>query len=61
MLAVVFAGVIVGRSYLVVGDFALGALVAQVVAALAAMTGHIWPVLDFLHGNYLMITELPQL
>jgi len=44
-LAVVFAGLIVGRSYLVVGDsFALGALVAQCVAALAAMAGHNWPV-----------------
>ena len=44
VLAVVFAGLIVGRDYLVVGDFALGALVAQVMAALAAMAGHIWPV-----------------
>jgi len=44
VLAVVFAGLIVGRGYLVVGDFALGALVAQVLAALAAVAGHIWPV-----------------
>ncbi len=44
VLAVVFAGLIVGRDYLVVGDFALGALVAQVLAALAAVAGHIWPV-----------------
>jgi len=44
VLAVVFAGLIVGRSYLVVGDFALGALVAQVVAALAAIAGHNWSV-----------------
>ncbi len=44
MLAVVFAGLIVGRSYLVVGDFALGMLVAQVMAALAAIAGHIWSV-----------------
>jgi len=44
MLAVVFAGLIVGRSYLVVGDFALGMLVAQVLAALASVTGHIFPV-----------------
>lgn len=43
-LAVVFAGLIVGRGYLVVGDFALGALVAQVLAALAAMAGHNWSV-----------------
>jgi len=44
VLAVVFAGLIVGRGYLVVGDFALGALVAQVLAALAAMAGHNWSV-----------------
>ena len=43
-LAVVFAGLIVGRSYLVVGNFALGMLVAQVMAALAAIAGHIWSV-----------------
>ena len=44
VLAVVFAGLIVGRGYLVVGEFALGLLVAQVMAALAAVVGHIWPV-----------------
>jgi len=43
-LAVIFAGLIVGRGYLVVGDFALGALVAQVLAALAAMAGHNWSI-----------------
>ena len=43
-VAVVFAGLIVGKSYLVVGDLALGMLVAQVAAALAALAGHIWPV-----------------
>ncbi len=44
VLAVVFTGLIIGKSYLGVGDFALGVLVAQVLAALAAMVGHIWPV-----------------
>ena len=44
VLAVVFAGLIIGRSYLVVGDFALGALVAQVLAALASVLGHNWSV-----------------
>ncbi len=44
VLAVLVAGLIVGRGYLVVGDFALGSLVAQVLAALAAVAGHIWPV-----------------
>lgn len=39
-LAVVFAGLIVGRDYLVVGGFGWGVLVAQVIAALAAMAGH---------------------
>ena len=51
VLAVVFAGLIVGRSYLVVGDFALGMLVVQVMAALAAMAGHIWPVFLKFHGG----------
>jgi len=44
VLAVVFAGLIVGRSYLIVGDFGLGILVAQVSAALAAIVGHNWSV-----------------
>ena len=44
VLAVVFAGLIVGRDYLVVGDFGLGMLVAQVLAALAAVAGHNWSV-----------------
>ncbi len=44
VLAVVFAGLIIGRDYLVVGEFGLGMLVAQVVAATAAIVGHIWPV-----------------
>jgi len=44
VLAVVFAGLIVSKGYLVVGSFGLGSLVAQVLAALAAVAGHIWPV-----------------
>jgi len=44
VLAVVFAGLIVGGDYLMIGNFALGTLVAQVMAALAAIAGHIWPV-----------------
>ena len=43
-LAVVFAGLIVGKGYLVVGGFGLGSLVAQVLAALAAIVGHNWSV-----------------
>jgi len=44
VLAVVFAGLIVGKDYLVVGNFGLGSLVAQVLAALAAIIGHNWSV-----------------
>lgn len=44
VLPVVFAGLIVGKDYLVVGNLALGALVAQVLAALAAIAGHNWSV-----------------
>ena len=44
VLAVVFAGLIVGESYLLVGDYALGMLAAQVLAGLVAIVGHIWPV-----------------
>ena len=44
VLAVLFAGLIVGRDYLVVGEFGLGMLVAQVLAALAAVVGHCYSV-----------------
>ena len=44
VLAVVFAGLIVSGGYLIVGNIGLGTLVAQVLAALAAIVGHIWPV-----------------
>ena len=44
VLAVVFAGLIIGRNYLIVGNFGLGLLTAQILAALAAMAGHNWPV-----------------
>ncbi len=43
-LAVVFAGLIVGGSDLVLGDLTLGEVVAHSGAALAAVAGHIWPV-----------------
>ncbi len=51
VLAVVFAGLIVGRGYLVVGGFGLGSLVAQVLAALAAVAGHNWSVFLRFHGG----------
>ena len=44
VLAVVFAGLIVGKGYLVVGGVGLGALVAEVLAALATIVGHNWSV-----------------
>ena len=44
VLAVLFAGLIVRGDYLVVGELGLGMLVAQVLAALAAMVGHCYSV-----------------
>jgi len=44
LLAVVFAGLIIGRGYLVVGGYGVGMLIAQVMAALAAIAGHNWAV-----------------
>ena len=46
-LAVIFAGLIIGQDYwnpVMVGDSGLGLLFARVIAALAAVVGHIWPV-----------------
>ena len=52
VLAVVFAGLIVGKAYMVVGEFGLGALLAQILAALAAVIGHNWSVfLKFRGGS----------
>ena len=50
-LAVVLAGLIVGQSYLVIGEFDLGVLVVQVLAALAAIAGHNWSVFLKFHGG----------
>ena len=44
VLAVIFAGLIIRGDYLVVGEFGLGMLVAQVLAASATIIGHIFPV-----------------
>ena len=43
-LAVLIAGAIVGESFVVVAGYSVGILVAQVLAALAAIAGHIWSV-----------------
>jgi glycerol-3-phosphate acyltransferase PlsY len=53
-LAVVVAGIIIGSDYLLVGDSSLWWLLtsAQVLAALAAVAGHIWsPFLKFKGGR----------
>jgi acyl phosphate:glycerol-3-phosphate acyltransferase len=44
VLAVSLAGLIFGEGLLVIGNFGLGTLVAQVVAALAAIAGHNWSI-----------------
>jgi len=43
-MAVLFAALIFGRNYLVVGNFGLGLLVAQCLGALAAIAGHNWSI-----------------
>ncbi len=42
-LAVVFAGLIIGNDYIIIGNSGLG-LLSQALAGLAAIIGHIWPV-----------------
>lgn len=44
MLAVIFAGLIFGSELLIVGNFGVGTLLAEVLAALAAVAGHNWSV-----------------
>jgi acyl phosphate:glycerol-3-phosphate acyltransferase len=44
ILPVVLAGIIFGNDLVVIGNFALGALVAQVLAGLAAIAGHNWSI-----------------
>jgi len=48
---VIFAGLIIGKGYLVVNGFGLGALVAEVLAALATIIGHNWSVFLKFHGG----------
>lgn len=50
-LAVIIAGLIIGRDYLVVGGYDVGVLGAQVAAALAAMGGHARSVFLKFHGG----------
>jgi glycerol-3-phosphate acyltransferase PlsY len=52
VLSVVLAGIIFGNELLIVGNFAIGTLIAQVLAALAAVAGHNWSlVLKFKGGR----------
>ncbi|MFC2045482.1 glycerol-3-phosphate 1-O-acyltransferase PlsY [Chloroflexota bacterium] len=50
-LAVLFAGMILGDGYFVVGDISIGKLIAQTLAALAAIVGHIKPVFCRFQGG----------
>lgn len=50
-LAVLFAGIIIGADFLLIGEFGVGLLLAQVVGALAAIAGHIWPVFFGFRGG----------
>ncbi len=51
-LAVLFAGLIIGKSYMVVGQFGFGSLLGQVLAGLSAVAGHNWSVfLKFRGGS----------
>jgi glycerol-3-phosphate acyltransferase PlsY len=56
VLAVVFAGLIVGTGYGEVGGFGLGVLVAEVLAALAAIVGHNWSVFLKFKGGRGVVT-----
>jgi len=56
VLAVVFAGLIVGAGYGEVGGFGLGVLVAEVLAALAAIVGHNWSVFLKFKGGRGVVT-----
>jgi len=50
-LAVLIAGLIIGDGYIVIGDFGLGRLIAQIMAALAAVAGHIKPLFFKFQGG----------
>ncbi|MBI2829604.1 MAG: glycerol-3-phosphate acyltransferase [Chloroflexi bacterium] len=49
--AVTLAGMAIGGEYLAVGGVGLGRLSAQVLAALAAVAGHTWPIFLKFHGG----------
>ncbi len=43
-VAVIAAGFLFGNDLLVIGNFGIGTLLVQVIAALAAIAGHNWPI-----------------
>ncbi|ADJ25442.1 protein of unknown function DUF205 [Dehalogenimonas lykanthroporepellens BL-DC-9] len=49
--AVWLAGALIGHEYILIGDYQLGLLMAQVMAALAAVAGHIFPVFNHFRGG----------
>ena len=51
VVAVLLAGVIVGHQFMMVGDYHMGILMAQVIAALAAVIGHIYPIFNHFRGG----------
>ena len=50
-VAVIFAGLIIGKSYVMVGQFGFGPLFGQVLAGLAAVAGHSWSIFLKFHGG----------
>jgi len=51
VLAVLFAMLIIKNDFLIIGDVAIGVLVGEILAALAAMAGHNWPVFTKFRGG----------
>jgi glycerol-3-phosphate acyltransferase PlsY len=49
--AVLLAGALIGHDYILIGDYHLGILLAQVMAALAAVIGHIFPIFNHFKGG----------
>ncbi|MBN1643815.1 MAG: glycerol-3-phosphate acyltransferase [Dehalococcoidales bacterium] len=50
-LAVIIAGLIIGKSYMAVGNLGFGPLFGQVLAGLSAVAGHNWSVFLKFHGG----------
>lgn len=49
--AVWLAGVVIGHEFVLIGDYHLGLLMVQVIAALAAVAGHIFPIFNHFKGG----------